>query len=160
MSGFRDYSYQKEIFFKNASYRYFKTNKQWEYLIDLWDKQGRKCAITGKPIRPSKSMHLDHILPISKYPQLAGQLSNVQWTHRTGNWLKHNLTPEELFDICKYIVDNYQPQKADDILKEYREKELGLSAAQIEAIERVRGGKEALPHISLPSTPEPDREDL
>jgi hypothetical protein len=77
-----------------------------EYLWDLFIKQDKKCAISGVELslditnnkRPTAS--LDRIDNTKGYV-----INNVQWTHKTINFMRHTLSVDELKHWCKVVVE-------------------------------------------------------
>jgi 5-methylcytosine-specific restriction endonuclease McrA len=67
----------------------------------LFDKQGGKCALTGRDL-DFWTMELDHIIPRSKGGQNA--LNNVQWTCEEANQAKKNLTDDDFIKLCKDVI--------------------------------------------------------
>jgi hypothetical protein len=59
------------------------------------EAQEFKCALTGVPLVPGKNASLDHVLPRTKYPELATELTNLIWVDHAVNVMKQNITPED-----------------------------------------------------------------
>lgn len=76
-----DYSYlvkSKEFFY----------TEEWKLLrVDVFQKYGRKCLRCGK----SQNLHIDHILPRSKYPELELDFDNLQVLCNSCNDKKSNI---------------------------------------------------------------------
>jgi len=76
-----------------------------------WNKfveQNGRCILTGVKIThaqyrhdPSKTASLDRIDSSKSYT-----IDNVQWVHKTVNFMKHTLTNEELLRWCRRVVKN------------------------------------------------------
>ena len=87
-----------------AHQRKIEFNLSKEYLENLFKNQNGKCKISGVDIHfPSNSKKrgnasLDRI--DSNKPYIEG---NVQWVHKTVNYMKRNMTDQELTDWCKVI---------------------------------------------------------
>lgn len=83
-----------------------------EFLWDLYEKQDRRCALTGREILLKPAIHknnvdwrvvtasLDRIDPTKGYTT-----NNVQWVHKEINRLKNNYPQEKFVSMCKEIVD-------------------------------------------------------
>lgn len=67
----------------------------------LYEKQGGRCALTGRPIDRS-NMHLDHRVPRAKGGP--GTLDNLQWLHKDVNAMKHALSQDEFIALCEEVV--------------------------------------------------------
>lgn len=79
-----------------------------EYLQELWEKQGGKCAISGVLLEYKlgkkyygQTMSLDRIDSCKGYIE-----GNVQWVHKQVNFMKLEMSKEELIKWCKIIVEN------------------------------------------------------
>jgi hypothetical protein len=84
-----------------------------EYAWDLFEKQNRLCALSGVPILLSRknrnngpdyskiTASLDRIHP--GYGYING---NVQWVHKTMNYVKRDLLNREFINWCKLVGDN------------------------------------------------------
>ena len=74
----------------------------------LMEKMGENpvCYLTGKviDIEDTASWHLDHIIPRSRGGE--NTLENCGITTSAANFCKHDMTPEELFQICKDILQH------------------------------------------------------
>lgn len=68
---------------------------QIEAVATKLEAQEFKCALTGVPIVPGKNASLDHVLPRTKYPELAAELTNLVWVDHSVNVMKQNITPED-----------------------------------------------------------------
>ena len=47
---------------------------------------------------------LDHVYPVSRYPERATDPTNVEWVCRTINGMKRNRTPEEFLALLAQIL--------------------------------------------------------
>ncbi len=63
----------------NADHRNFYRSKEWRELrYAAIEMHGRKCVACGRTPDDQIKIHVDHIKPRSKYPQLALEISNLQ----------------------------------------------------------------------------------
>lgn len=91
-----------------AKRRKIEFNVTLEEVWDLFLKQGRKCALTGRniffaPTRVNTSKQtasLDRIDSSGSY-----EINNVQWLHFQVNQMKWTLTQEDFKRVCKEVVD-------------------------------------------------------
>lgn len=84
-----------------------------EYAWDLFEKQGRKCALTGIDIllvknhrrkgRANQTASIDRIDSSKGYTP-----DNIQWVHKDLQPMKWDLTDEVFVDWCR-MVANYHP---------------------------------------------------
>jgi hypothetical protein len=72
-----------------------------EELINLWNKQSGRCAITNVILVPGKNVALDHIVPQNK--KGTKTIENLRFIHYNINLLKHSLSDIELKSILSEI---------------------------------------------------------
>jgi|SRR5665213_2382567 len=85
------------------------TLKQLQRLATVLSKRLHKnpyCPYTQVKLVSGKNLSLDHKKPLSRYPELAFTASNLQWTSKTYNSAKHNLTDSEFRKLCRQILDD------------------------------------------------------
>jgi len=82
------------------------STKKWEQLRDLWLAQDKKCALTGRPVDIGNHLSVDHILPVSKYPELSGDIDNIQIVHYHVNTAKWDLPHSEFVQLCREVVEH------------------------------------------------------
>jgi hypothetical protein len=93
--------------FMDVSRRHFKTPKYDKALIDLWEKQNRKCVYTGIELIPADNMSLDHIISRYDNPSLAHDFNNVQWVHKDINTMKSKFSHDNFIKLCRYICQRF-----------------------------------------------------
>lgn len=79
-----------------------------KFLWELYEKQERKCALTGQPItfssvnrqRSKATISLDRIDSSKGYTK-----ENVQWVHKDVNQMKNDFSKSYFFELCKKIVE-------------------------------------------------------
>ncbi len=81
-----------------------KFPKLWKDLEGLAEKQDYICALTGDKLEAGVNMSLDHIKPVSKYAELIGDISNMQWLTKWANTSKSNISTEEFISNCLKVV--------------------------------------------------------
>jgi hypothetical protein len=77
------------------------------HLRELAERQGFRCVYTGGSLVPGVNMSLDHIYPTSRFPHLAGEITNVQWVTKKMNTMKGARTHDEFVDLCRRIADAF-----------------------------------------------------
>lgn len=66
------------------------------------------CPYTGDKLILGLNTHLDHKFPVSRYPERATDMDNLEWVSKRANLAKSDMTPEEFIDFCKLIVSHSQ----------------------------------------------------
>lgn len=83
-----------------------------EQVEELFEVQGGKCALTGRPLTmtpaASRTASLDRIDSSRGY-----EAGNIQWVHKTVNIMKGQLTEDVFLQLCLEIVA-YRCQGAGD----------------------------------------------
>lgn len=68
------------------------------------EAQGGRCPYTGEILILGMNDSIDHILPISRFPELAGDINNVEWVSLSTNIMKRHLTKEEFLEQIRLIA--------------------------------------------------------
>lgn len=94
-------------YFKNiisgANRRKIHCDVSLEYVTSLLTTQDNKCALSGRPISfENGSASLDRI-----NNDLGYIIGNVQWVHRTVNYMKNELTETDFISFCNDVA-NYK----------------------------------------------------
>jgi hypothetical protein len=89
--------------------------RDWEVsykdLCDLFEKQNKRCALTGRKLEFSKTKKeycknrtttasLDRIDSSKGYIK-----TNIQWVHKNVNKIKNDLSQQEFINICKEVTE-------------------------------------------------------
>lgn len=91
-------------YLKKRSRNMFKVEKHWSALKNKFDAQGGMCAYTGEILELGVNDSVDHILPIYHYPDLACDVTNVEWVTRKVNEMKRDRTPDEFLALIEKIL--------------------------------------------------------
>jgi len=75
----------------------------WVDLLTKLKEQNHKCYYTGEVIVLGVNDSIDHILPVSRFPEKAGDIKNIVWVSRKVNWMKDNNTHREFIDTIEKI---------------------------------------------------------
>lgn len=93
-----------------------------EYLYNLLESQDFKCALTGDNLLPEDGS-LDHVrkdLPLSldRIDSSKGYIRrNLQWVTKRVNWMKGDMSTEELFEMCNKILNHANQQPSQPLTK-------------------------------------------
>jgi hypothetical protein len=76
-------------------------------LINLYEKQNRKCVYSGVELIPAVNMSLDHIVSRYDNKDLTYDINNVQWVHKDINTMKSKFSHDNFILLCKYIANKF-----------------------------------------------------
>jgi hypothetical protein len=93
--------------FRCTSKTYFSTHKYSIDLINLYEKQNRRCVYTGVLLIPNENMSLDHIISRNDNPELTNDINNVQWVHKDINMMKTRFSHDVFIKLCKHIAKRF-----------------------------------------------------
>lgn len=91
---------------KNRSGLKFNSLELSVELKELIEAQNYTCPYTGIRLVPGVNASLDHVLPISRYPELGADISNLEWVSLEVNLAKRDKTREEFIELCVTILKN------------------------------------------------------
>jgi hypothetical protein len=96
----------------NANVRKLKFEISIEDIWEIYIKQNKKCSITGIDlIFSSHSDKSDGNASLDRIDSNVGYIkNNLQWVHKTINYIKRDLSDDEFIDWCKKVND-YQVLK-------------------------------------------------
>ena len=75
--------------------------------LAIWGKlraQRYACPYTGDRLIPGVNASLDHIKPVSLYPELARSIDNVEWVTLDVNLAKRTLDSEQFIALCRRVT--------------------------------------------------------
>lgn len=92
---------------RNAQSRFLSFEVSIEYLWELFLKQDRRCALSGRLLqfgrinkdRANTTVSIDRINSSKGYVE-----GNVQWVHKKINIMKNVYSQEEFLNLCKEVV--------------------------------------------------------
>jgi hypothetical protein len=82
------------------------SRKHWAILKQRLVEQNYRCAYTGTLLVLGVNDSLDHIYPVSRYPEIANDPINTEWVTREINVLKQDRTPDELLALFRHIIQH------------------------------------------------------
>jgi len=108
---------QKCWFQKTARSR-LGSQKYWRLLIKKLEDQHHTCPYTGVRLIPGENAWLDHIYPVSRFPEISSDPNNVEWVCREINEMKRDRTRAEFLDYITHILEYtsaFEPRGANVI---------------------------------------------
>jgi hypothetical protein len=99
-------SFCKPCYFKKTSIDCLKTARHAEVIGEKLKAQNYRCAYTGELIELGINDSLDHILPISRFPELRSDPANVEWVTRKVNCMKWDSTREEFLETARLVANH------------------------------------------------------
>jgi hypothetical protein len=94
-------------YFKSASRRALGDSKYWRSLRQKWVDQDGRCGYTGIKLKMGETASIDHVYPVSRYPELAKDKNNLEWVHDKVNIYKQDLSKLEFISLMKFIVNRF-----------------------------------------------------
>jgi hypothetical protein len=92
-----------------------------EYLGKLLNDQNSLCILSGLPL----DFHSNHknysgTASLDRIDSSKGYLvGNVQWVHRSINYMKGSLSDDDFITLCRKIVENCKDRKINKIPDEF-----------------------------------------
>lgn len=80
------------------------STQHWKSLLSILEQQNWICPYSGDKIILGDNDSVDHILPISKYPDKEFDITNIQWTTQVINMMKSNLLDCEFLLVIEKVV--------------------------------------------------------
>jgi 5-methylcytosine-specific restriction endonuclease McrA len=93
-------------YFRKTSTDCLRTAKHGELIGEKLKSQNYRCAYTGELIVLGVNDSLDHILPISRFPELRHDPANTEWVTRKVNCMKWDSTREEFLETARLVVNH------------------------------------------------------
>jgi 5-methylcytosine-specific restriction endonuclease McrA len=90
-----------KCYMKIVSNRHLGTRTRWREILELFERQNGKCALSGLPLTLGLNADLDHIVPRSRGGD--NDLSNLQWVLEKVNEFKNNSLESEFFSFIEAL---------------------------------------------------------
>jgi hypothetical protein len=92
---------------KHAAQRNLPFEITKEQLWDQFLKQGRKCALTGRPLTfLGGSEKYDATASLDRIDSTKGYVDgNFQWVHKDINWFKRDYPQQEFLKMCREVAE-------------------------------------------------------
>lgn len=73
---------------------------------EIFEKQNRKCALTGELLKFKKGMNREQTASLDRIDSTKNYTKdNIQWVHKDINIMKNKLNEQLFFDYCKKVVE-------------------------------------------------------
>lgn len=83
-------------------------------VIDMWERQGGLCAITGQLMDYEAASRAHNRPSIDRIDNSIGyHIGNVRLVWHWANQAKNTFTDEQLFDFCKILVENFKVNEVE-----------------------------------------------
>lgn len=89
----------------DLSYKHLGTTTRWQELEQLLERQNFTCVYTGRQLILGLNTSIDHIKPLSLFPQLNYNIDNLQWIDSSVNSIKSNMIEEDFLSLIKQIYE-------------------------------------------------------
>lgn len=99
----------EDCYFKRIALKRLGSAKRWKELRDLWYEQNGICPYTGIKLQLCVNAHLDHKLPVCRFPESAHDISNVEFVLSKVNEMKNSYTKDEFINLVRLIQIKDQP---------------------------------------------------
>ena len=96
---------------QNMSYSSTGKTSNASRLLEILEKQYRRCYYTGVDLIAGEAS-IDHLMPVSKFPELRSEISNLAWCHKRINLMKGDMTKDEFLASCRLITGHMDRQNA------------------------------------------------
>lgn len=91
-------------YFKMRASGTLKNREMAEEIKALFYFQDCRCYISGIKLVLGLNDSLDHIIPVSRAPELIDDIRNLRWCDRKVNMIKRDLTYEEFLELCRLVL--------------------------------------------------------
>lgn len=81
------------------------SSRAWKAIAEKFQAQGGRCPYTNSPIALGVNASIDHILPVSRFPEQAANIDNLEWIRYDINIIKRDLTKDEFLQIIGQIAN-------------------------------------------------------
>jgi len=84
-----------------------------DVLVDLWDRQGGRCAVTGRPMTYLKGNRtgLSTNVSLDRIDNSLGyDLGNIRLVCKAVNYMKNVMTDAEMLEWCRAIIHGLAPE--------------------------------------------------
>ncbi len=106
LKGARGYDICIPCYLRASARRHLGSSRHWHVLLEKLEAQDYRCPYTGDKLILGVTASVDHIMPRSRFPELAHDPKNVEWITREINEFKRDRTPEELMALLHRIIEH------------------------------------------------------
>jgi hypothetical protein len=101
---------------KGAKVRFLDFKMTIEEAWELFEKQNRKCALSGVDIKFSRNrkIGIEQTASLDRIDSSVGyKIDNVQWVHKDINRMKQNFNNEYFVEMCKLITERNKERNCE-----------------------------------------------
>jgi len=92
-----------DCYFKRTAYQRLGNPALWEGLKQKLADQDFRCPYSGEHLVVGVNTSLDHMLPISLFPERSGDIDNTVWTTRCINKMKGTMSRNEFLSAVRAV---------------------------------------------------------
>lgn len=94
---------------QGAKTKGFDFSITYEYVLDVWNHQAGKCALSGEIMVVHGDRYLSNMLSLDRIDSSIGYIKgNVQWVCVKYNMMKAHATLEDFINMCKNVVEYHK----------------------------------------------------
>lgn len=99
-------TYCKICTVKKSAYDHLGSASRYKELFTILEKQQYLCPYTGEQLIIGENASVEHILPRSRFPGVAQDITNLEWVSITVNEMKGALTRDEFLAMVRLIYEH------------------------------------------------------
>lgn len=118
-SGWRKDEYTKfRYHYRNIKNRFKDVEITMDDMKEIWEEQKGICPFTGVKLKLSSYTNIEKNILLSasldRIDSNKGYIKdNIRWVSRGINLMKSNSSDKELWEMCRFIYENYKNKKED-----------------------------------------------
>lgn len=106
--------YCTTCYLKNVANIQLGSAQHWTTLREKLEQQGGRCPYTGERLVLGVNASVDHVLPVSRFPERRTDPRNVEWVTRRINSMKGNMTEQEFLNLLSSILRHRENTHSND----------------------------------------------
>jgi hypothetical protein len=93
-----------ECYLRMAARKHLGSSRRWPELLELVERQGGKCAYSGRELRLGVNASIEHVEPQSKNRARARDITNIKIVDKDVNFSKGALSLGAFLVMCKEVL--------------------------------------------------------